>query len=352
MRSRGPGPKNCRDAGEKYASRTSEIPRKPLDRFIKVYEALNADRGWWDDPSSLRFSAVAALSCPGEPAAIASANREAGEEIKAASGWSVSLNTPLRFIIGAILISHCDTAAEFLAEAKRVREIFRKADLRRGAVYETMAILVLRIKADGEPITETTIQRFRAVYEEMKRHHWWLTGPDDYPACAILANEPATPEAIGIDTEAIYQAIKRKGFSSGAPLENAANILYLAKLDAERVASRYDALAQGFNANKVAIWQSDFDELAILSFLDHPAETVVNAVLKHREVMTTLNPKPDRSLTFNLAASIAFLDLVQRDHNLNAITDAKALIDMQAIIAAQQVAAASAATAAAVSASS
>lgn len=56
----------------------------------------------------------------------------------------------------------------------------------------------------------------------------------------------------------------------------------------------------------------------------------------HRREIASLRPKPDRSLTFNLAAGIVFLELVQLDDQLKTITDAKAMMDMQAIITAQQ----------------
>ena len=109
-------------------------------------------------------------------------------------------------------------------------------------------------------------------------------------------------------------------------------------------------LAAGFKNAGVSIWQSDYDELAILSFLDHPPGRIVEHVLRHREVMESLKPKPDRSLTFNLASSTTFLELVRLDPDLKTVIDAKALLDMQAIINAQQ-AAAIAATSSAVAAS-
>ena len=63
---------------------------------------------------------------------------------------------------------------------------------------------------------------------------------------------------------------------------------------------------------------------------------MIDLVLSNRAKMEELRPKPDRSLTFNLAASITFLELVKLDRKMKEITDAKALMDMQAIIAAQQ----------------
>ena len=327
------------------------LPADPLSRFRDLYGALNAERGWFGDPSSLRFAAMTAVTCKGSPVEVASAIRSMAEEIKQLSGWFGELNSSLRFIVSAILVLNRDRASDFLAEVKRGRELFRQADLRRGGIYETMAVLILRLQNDLSPINAEAVVRFKAIYEEMKRHHWWLTGPDDFPACAILVGQEASPGEIGEAIERIYQALNQNGFSTGDPLQTAANLLYLSRLDPAVVSERYFELANGFRQSGVAIWQSDYDELAILTFLSHSPYRVVERVIEHRKAIEELKPKPDRSLTFNLAASIAFLELVQLDENCEAITDAKALMDMQSIINAQQAAAAAAASSAAMAAS-
>jgi len=332
------------------------LPDNPLARFENLYGALHADRRWWRGTSSLRFAAVAALTCPGSPKTVATSIRRISKNIATESGMFGRLDAGLRFIVASMLLGRGDTARGFLTAVKRTRRMFREIGLRRAGVYETMAILILRMHAKRAPITETTIRRFKAIYEEMKRHHWWLTGPDDFPACAILTGQEESPVRMGETIEEFYQALGSQGFSKGDPLQTAANILYLSRLDARKAARRYRDLADGFRSNRVAIWQSDYDELAILTFLDHPASRVVERVLKNREAVKGIRPQPDRSLTFNLASSITFLELVRVNRNLKVITDVKALLDMQAIISAQQAAAAaacaSASAAAAASASS
>jgi hypothetical protein len=325
-----------------HMRQTPHLPADPFNRFRDLYELLNAERGWFGDPSSLRFAAMTAVTCQGSPAEVVSAIRSMAEEIKRLSGWFGDLNSSLRFIVSAILVLNRDRASDFLAEVERGRELFRQAGLRRGGIYETIAILILRLQYDLAPITAEAVRRFKAIYEEMKRYHWWLTGPDDFPACAILVGQEAPPGEIGAAIERIYLALNETGFSTGNPLQTAANLLYLSHLDPAVAAERCFELAKGFRQNGVAIWQSDYDELAILTFLSHSPSRVVARVLEHRQGMEELKPKPDRSLTFNLAASIAFLELVQLDENLEAITDAKALMDMQSIINAQQAAAAAA----------
>jgi len=328
-------------------SQIPHIPTDPLARFFGLYEALNAERGWWNDASALRFAAITAMTCAGEPAVVAAGIRRVAEEVKRQAGWAGALRSELRFIVGAILLLHDDEPSAFLAEVGRVRGLFREAGLRRAEIYESMAILVLRMQAQKQPVTDSTIRRFKAIYEEMKRHHWWLTGPDDFPACALLCGQDASPEQIGRDTEDIYQALHHEGLATGDPLQTAANILYLTRLEAGTIAQRFRALAEGFRARGVSIRQNAYDELAILSFLNLSQEQVTTRVLEHREAMKSLKPKPPGWLRFNLATSVAFLDLAPSDPEMKILTDVKALLDMQAILQAQQAAVASAAAASA-----
>ena len=262
------------------------------------------------------------------------------------------MRSPLRFIVSSILVLNEDTATDFLDEVKRVGKMFREANLRRGGIYETMAILLLRLNENKGPIKKDTIIKFKEIYEQMKKHHWWLTGPDDFPACAALTGLNESPHQICKTVERIYQALNSKGFSSGDPLQTASNLLYLSNLDPHEAASRYHNISTLFKQKGVSIWQSDYDELAVLSFLDHSAESIVELVLEHRERMKQLRPKPDINITFNLAAGITFLELVQRDKNHELITETKALIDMQNIINAQQAAAGAAAASACAASSS
>jgi hypothetical protein len=321
----------------------------PLERFRAIYQALDISRSWFRNPTHLRFAALTAITCPGEPADVASAIEKMANDIKEQSGWFGELNSPLRFIISAMLVMSQDTAKDFLAENKRVHELFRAAKLRNGGIYETMAILIMRMHYNKAPILPVFIDKFSQIYNEMKKHHWWLTGPDDFPACAILVGQPESPQEIGAKIEAIYQELTKQGFSSGDPLQTAANILYLAHLDPLLLAVRYRQLANGFRENGVSIWQADYDELAILTFLDHPAELIVKRTVEYRHEVEKLTPKPDHVLSFNLAADLTFLDLVRLNKKLQQITEVKSLLDMQGIINAQAAAMAGAASASAAS---
>jgi Protein of unknown function (DUF4003) len=316
---------------------------EPLPRFRAIYEALHSEQGWGGgETNSLRFASVAALSCPGEPQEVALKIRTVADEIKTKVGWFGDLRTSLRFIVSAMLIMNEDNVSDFLEETKRVHAMFRAAKLRNGGIYETMAILIMRLSFFKSPIQMETLERFKAIYQQMKKYHWWLTGPDDFPACAILVAQKESPEQIGIVIEKIYQELKLRGFTTGDYLQTAANILYLTHTEPTEIAARYDNLATVFRRAGVRMWQSDYDELAILSFLESPPDFIVEKLLNYREEIKALQPKPPPTLTFNLAASITFLELIRLNKKLKTIADVKALLDMQAIINAAAAASAAA----------
>jgi len=323
------------------------IPDNVWERFRGLYDALNEERSWWEGAATLRYAAVAAITCHGEPADVAAGIRDRADQLKRKAGWFGELNGPIRFVLSAQLTQRLADGEAFMDEVDRVRGLFRNAKLRRGGVYETLAILILFLHSGGASIGPGTVARFRDIYEEMKRYHWWLTGPDDFPACAVLTGLPDHPAEIGRRTEAHYQALSAKGFKAGDPLQTAANLLTVTDLPADIAASRYRGLADAFKAADVAIWQSDYDELAVLTFVKHPIDRVIERTLHFRAQVATLRPAPDRLMTFNLGAALAFCELVSHDEHMDRLTGAKAMAGMQAMLNAQAAAACGAAAAAA-----
>jgi hypothetical protein len=311
-----------------------------LQRFNDLYNALNADRVWFSDPAPLRFSTITAVSCPGSLDGVATAIRTVSSEIRKLTGMTGVFNcTPnLRFIVAAVLVMNDDDASEYLAEVDRVRGLFRKAGLRRGGIYEAVAVLILRLQNNLRQIPSESVERFQAIYEEMKRYQWFLTGPEDFPACAMLVGEHGSPEEMGLKIEAIFQKLTSAGFPARDPLQTAAHLLFLSRACPDDSTGRYSGLASEFRDHGVSIWQSDYDELAILSFLDCPAGQIVKHVLENRLFMKQLRPRIDKLLTFSLASSITFLQLAGVDETC----DSKHLTDIQSIIGLQQAVAAAA----------
>ena len=320
------------------------LPADPLSRFIALHGALEATSRWWQDGIPLRLAAITMVTSRGEPTAVSAAIRAVDEEMQGRIPWYSGISASVRLILSAQLVKYGDSADAFLDEVERMRGLFREVGLRRDDVHEALAVLVLRRVLRGEPADLEVVSRMAAIYEEMKRYHWFLTGPEDFPACAMLVGRPGTPEEIGAGIEAIYQALHRgAGLWQGDPLQTAANVLYLSGLEASEIAERFTLLMQGFRDAGARMGQREYDELAILCFVAQPIPTIVASVMEFTQRLKAALSWTSQASAFNLAASLAFVRLVGTDVELGALADAKLLLDMQAIVAARAAAAGAAA---------
>lgn len=319
------------------------LPDDPLARFVAQYEALDAGRRWMGDRVPLRYAAVAMLTTPGDPVDLSASIREVHDALGRSFGWRTDLDSSVRLVLAAQLVKHGDTPAAFVAEVERVRALFRQVRLRRGGVYEVLGVLVLRRVLAGEPVQAEHMLRFKEIYEQLKRHHWFLTGADDYPACAMLVGQPGTPKEIGDGVEAIYQALRRgAGLWRGEALQTAANVLYLSRLAPEEIAERFVRISDALRAAGYSVRQRDYDEVAVLCFLATPVDKIVGTVMEFlRQIRESLR-WVDKAMGLSLAASLAFVRLLGDDARLGPLADAKLLLDMQAIVAARQAATAAA----------
>ncbi len=313
------------------------LPANALARFIDIYNALNAERGWFSDATPLRFAAIAAIVISGDPGEVARSIRSVADELQERAGWFGELNGSIRFIVAAMLVANEDSAADFMAEKNRVRSLFRDAKMSRGGSYEMITALIMR-GTEKHATDAADIERLQAIHKAMSKHQWWITGVDDYPACAILSKRDQSPAEIAQYAEDIYQAIHAAGFSRGNALQSAANLLCLTEDSPKTIANRFAELSEAFRLRGTRVWQNEYDEIAILSFLTEPSSQIVAQVLDNQSRIRELSPRPSRSLAFNLASSVAFTQLVQARVSDEPIADAKALMDLQAIIAAQQAA--------------
>ena len=318
------------------------VPPDPLERFQALYAALAANSSWLTDKIPLRLAAASLITSPGDPALLVSATHRRDAELRARLGWLTDIAPALRVLLAAQMVKYGDDANAFIDEAERVRVMFRAAHLRRDTAYEALAVLVLRRVLAGRPVEQAEVLRLRDIYEAMKRHHWFLTGPEDLPVCAMLVTHPGTPAEIGAGTDALYRALhKRADLWRGDSLQTAANLLYLTGVEPGVIVERYATILAGFRETGTRIGEDEYDELAILCFIAWPVEKIVATVSEFRDRLKTTFAGLSRTAALNLAASLAFTRLLpepeagQAGPALARLADAKLLLDMQAIVAAR-----------------
>ncbi len=324
------------------------MAQSSFDRFTAIAGALREQSSRWADHQARWYGAMASVSCSGEPTAVAQGVLAVTRLLKQECPWHWGVSGVVQSVVAALLLQNGDRPDRFVRELVRVRPRFREHKLHRALQWELLAVLILRLQAAREPIAAGTVARFARIYGEMKHHHRWLTGPDDFPACAILTGQSGEPREIGAHIEQIYQTLRHHKFSAGDPLQSAANIMYLGEGDAQDVARRAVLLRETFRQQKVRIGASGYGQLAMLALLPLPAEPLVAHVLMLRETLRGVRPRVPSEHRMPIAVGLSLFDVMATAPSDLAT---KVMLDTHLVVAVQQaVIAATAANAAVIAA--
>ncbi|MEK7415095.1 MAG: DUF4003 family protein, partial [Planctomycetota bacterium] len=257
----------------------------PLDQFLGIYESLRGDAWWPTDQAWLRFAAQAAVMRPANPGATARAIRATAESLHLQAPWYNPLPPMLRVVVAATLVQIGEEPQAFDHTLVTTRAMFRNAGLPDTSENDILAILALRVLTNDSNINEKTVERLRAIYTSMKRHHWWLTGKDDLPSCAVMTACPGSPAAIEGAAETIYQILHARDIPADQDLQTAANMLTLAGLQPDQVTARFFDLIAALRSAGTHVDSERFCAFALLSLLDHEQQRIG---VRFQEILTPL----------------------------------------------------------------
>ncbi len=326
------------------------LPPHPVTRMIELCRAIGSHKRWFHNWSMLRYAASGLLFVEGPAEELATRLFDAADQLKEGAGWFSNLRTDVRFCLVAGLLRHETPVDQFKSMFARTRAAFREAGLPKGETEEAMATLICLDVCDHAP-TEAEARRIAEVFAGMRAEHRLLTGREDYPAATLLAlrGEPV-PEIIA-RVELLYDALHELHFHRGNQLQLASHLLYFVEAPDAVALARFRALYDAFQAEGLWMNSGDYDEVAILAFLDLPAPAIVERVLADRlRLREELHPRPSKQEGFTLATQTAFLHFAADGETDLATLGSAQRAAVLALLAAQQAAVSAAASAAAASA--
>lgn len=311
------------------------IDADPLRRFLDVNAALEEDRRWSEGALPLRFAASTLVTAPGEPAEVAVRVREMADELKERAGWFGVLRSSIRFLVAAMLYRDHLDATTFNDLWKELDDGLNQRGLSRGHSHAVLSALILLRAGDGT-IDRDHLDRMAEVFRGMKEHHPWITNRGDYAPCALLATTGATVPEMMQRIEAIYDGLRERGFSRGDKLQRASHLLFFSDEADQILVDRFAALWAAFEDAGLWMHQGDYDETAILAFLAGDPGEVTRTVLKHRESIAALRPRPGKEVSFTLACGTGFLELARGAYG--DVADTSRLVQLQSLLDAQSAA--------------
>jgi hypothetical protein len=284
------------------------MPDPVLSRFVAIARALDGSRRWYQGADAFRYAAVPLTAAEGPPEVLAGQVQDAAGRLRRGAGWFSSMNSQTCLLVAALLVRDGVEAEVFEREFERARRGFRRLGLRRSELHELFAAVLLRSASGGVlPEGEVTWRRLDDAWRQMRQHHAWWTGPDDYPAAALIAaGDIPIREAI-LRIERIYDGLRRRGVGRGNVLQLVSHVLHFRGGDPERSARRFLDLKQALSTAGVWIWRCDLDEIALLATLDVAVHQLVREVVDDRQRIKHMQPRPGGVASFSMACGTTFL---------------------------------------------
>lgn len=296
----------------------------PFERYCSLMTSLTHERDAWEDAYWLRFAAQVAVLCPDSPPALAQHIRTTANELLRSTAWYQTLASPARFVVAAMLIQHQIPPTDFISEHAHAAALMSEVGLRHDRFYEIVAVLILMMNPGHRSPSKPDIERIKEIYNLMKGTHWWLTGPDDLPACSGLAQCVGSAKEVVARTEVAYQQLHAAGIPLGEHLQTAANLLPLAGLDMAKMVSRYRNLVANLQERNGTLTEDHYNPLALLTLLDHESGIVIGHLLDMIQGLDRFQPESRGEVNILIASDLTFLDLARSDRQLTTLSELQA----------------------------
>ena len=308
----------------------------PVERYLEVFEGLRRRKRWSTGVDILRFAALTlAATDAAEPG---SELEETAKVLTKEAGAFSPLNSSMRHAVAAIVNRRGLDPVAVVHRTRETLAVFKEFKLRRSEFHAHLAALILVLDARGGTPSRGTIARMKAIIDRWEEDHWFLTGVDDYPMAAMHATRDLSVEQLGIDVEQIYQLLRQAKYPSGEQLQLVSHLLMFSDLGPREAAERFDLTAKALKNAKQRVWQSHFDEVAMLVLSGGHVEEVVPKVIEYRHRLLEVKPRPTADIAFSIAAGVVLAEEARKLGKLEGATTAANLRAVQALIEAQQAA--------------
>jgi len=307
-----------------------------IERYLEIFDSLRRRKRWTTNATVLRF---AALTLAATDMADPGAQLEETAKVlaKEAGGFS-PLGSTVRHAVAAILIRRGLDPAATVREVKRTLAHFKEHKLRKGGAHPILAALLLVLDAGGGPVQRSKISRMKAIVDRWDEDHSFLTGVDDYPMAAVHAARDVTVEKLGIEVEQIYKPLRKAGFAMGNQLQLVSHLLVLSDRGPHEAARRFTSMAAALKKKGQRVWQSHYDEVALLVLSGGSVAETAAKVVRIRDRLREVKPRPQASIAFSIAAGIVLAEQVETAKGLKGPAAAAQLRAVQALVEAQQAA--------------
>ena len=209
--------------------------------------------------------------------------KECRKIIKDSTGFRSKFRSKKVRSVLAGMLSLEDKPEERMAQANAYFRVLKRHF--KGTEYLVLTAFLLADLADQE-LTEERISRGKEIYARMNRQHRVLTDKTDSVFAMLMAFSGKTADELTDETEACYQALKKKFSAGGA--QTAAQVLSMAGGTTEEKTQRVTDLYNALHEAEIKYGHSgELAPLAALSLADTPLSVLTEEIKEADEFLKT-----------------------------------------------------------------
>ncbi|NRD77894.1 DUF4003 domain-containing protein [Bacillus sp. BRMEA1] len=304
--------------------------KESLSIYQDIYSQLYSVLKWKADKRFLML--IAAMYATNSKDFSLKAYLDIADYIKENAGFFSSLKSAQRFTTAATLDTSTSDAKEGFHRFMMIYEKLIEKGFGR-SVYTYISAGSL-INVSSEQINYM-VQRTFDIYRQMRKNHFFLTGSDDYPLAAILAQQESDPEQIIIRVEEHYKALQQKGFSIGNNLQFLSHILALDRFNnPEEKAEKCLQIRNLLKEAKLKANSSYYPYIGMLSFLKDIERNIESLRVINDDLNADKNFKWNKDVNFMISVVLLMNPL----NSMNEAAKTGLNTSIEALIQAQQAA--------------
>lgn len=306
----------------------------------RTYEKVKSLAGWTVDKDVVLT--ITSYYVTSEREFDAESLSRAMDAIKQESSWF----SPLRGNLLPMIAAYLDKPGVDIE--KEVSQLFDKQRILRAvgfrnSIHSYLAALLMTNDANSY---DEEARQAKALYSEMKKHHYFLTSDDDYAYSVLLGNQGYNPIEHAKSMRTYYDALRRDGFRGGNELQWMSQVMTYLEISFDqnlvsRAAEILDRLKRKTKVRQIHYPMVGF--LTVFGVPDSELAKIVDLTLAFEETKIL---KWKREMALSMAIGYVMHDLTENGEaaNVSLATSIELIIQAQQAVMAATIAAMAAST--------
>ncbi|WP_142827324.1 DUF4003 family protein [Planococcus soli] len=272
-----------------------------IEQIEQTFSEVSKITGWAVDKRIAL--AVANIYLSRNQAFDSKAHEAAVEVIKKNEGWTSPLRSHLLHIAAAFIVMKEEDVESSLKLVNQNQKELNNAGFWKTS-YTYLAALLMKKPEEAE--------RTRGLYEEMKKHHKFLTSNEDIPYAALLGSREGLLEERAATMNMYYRDLREQGFTMGNDLQWLSQIMtFDSPAYDPRMVGRVLAIQQFFKDEKIKVRLAQYPILGFLAVTQVDGEALRAIAENTRELEKNKIFRWYKDMAFSTAVQQAMVDNIE-----------------------------------------